>query len=90
MERKRNRKPTDICIGLLLAIAACMGACRQETEVFVPETEQLDTGQAQGKLLGFYLLNEGNMGSIYSILGVKRNTLQRGLNIVNGRKVFVK
>ncbi|MDR0713177.1 MAG: YncE family protein [Bacteroidales bacterium] len=48
-------------------------SCREEAEIFDPETEQVapsesgDNGVRQ-KITGFYLLNEGNMGSNKSTL----------------------
>lgn len=50
----------------LVAILA-LSACRQEVEVFTPEEEQHGETQ-QTEIVGFYLLNEGNMGSNKSTL----------------------
>ncbi|MBR1631390.1 MAG: YncE family protein [Paludibacteraceae bacterium] len=38
-------------------------ACRDDVEVIHPEVIQVDTGSTASVIAGFYLLNEGNMGS---------------------------
>ncbi|MDR2042497.1 MAG: YncE family protein [Tannerella sp.] len=43
-------------------------ACRDETEIFVPEEEKLAPPAEHTAIRGFYLLNEGNMGSNKSTL----------------------
>ncbi|MDR0714863.1 MAG: YncE family protein, partial [Bacteroidales bacterium] len=53
----------------LLAVALLAAACRKETVVFEPEVEQVAPPDSSTKnILGFYLLNEGNMGSNKSTL----------------------
>ena len=34
--------------------------------------------------------NEKKTASIYNLMGIKQNGLRRGINIINGKKVFVK
>ncbi len=46
----------------VLCISACLNACRTEVPVITPEQEQRGTRDTT-PILGFYLLNEGNMGS---------------------------
>ena len=47
-----------------LLFCLCMfTACRDEKEVFTPETEPVTPPVVNAKMLGFYLLNEGSMGS---------------------------
>lgn len=54
----------SLFIVLLFFIAS---SCRKEVEVFINEDTSLDSS-SQGRFLGFYLLNEGNMGSNKSTL----------------------
>jgi DNA-binding beta-propeller fold protein YncE len=51
-------------MGLLLLLAAC----RDETEIFIPDEVEVATPEQAGDIRGFYLLNEGNMGSNKSTL----------------------
>ncbi|MDR1415921.1 MAG: YncE family protein, partial [Prevotellaceae bacterium] len=64
---------------LIAGLCLCLASCREEAEVFLPEvipvappdTATADTtagGAAAARVLGFYLLNEGNMGSNKSTL----------------------
>lgn len=46
----------------LLSLAASMTACRDEEVIFIPETVPV-TDPVFSDISGFYLLNEGNMGS---------------------------
>ena len=50
--------------GLLLLFSGWLGltGCRQDVEVFIPEEEQVSEPEYT-EVAGFYLLNEGNMGS---------------------------
>ena len=45
----------------------CFFSCRSETEIFPPEEEKIDDPEFTS-IKGFYLLNEGNMGSNKSTL----------------------
>ncbi|MDR1455249.1 MAG: YncE family protein [Tannerella sp.] len=45
-----------------LALSICFAGCREDVTVFLPEEEQVSTPEQTG-VAGFYLLNEGNMGS---------------------------
>ncbi|MDR3127402.1 MAG: YncE family protein, partial [Tannerellaceae bacterium] len=47
--------------GFCLLVAGLL-SCREDIPVFVPEVEQL-TSEDSSFIYGFYLLNEGNMGS---------------------------
>jgi DNA-binding beta-propeller fold protein YncE len=60
---------------LIPVLWALLTACRDETEVFIPEEETVtdveegtDTTPKDASIQGFYLLNEGNMGSNKSTL----------------------
>jgi DNA-binding beta-propeller fold protein YncE len=46
----------------LFALAVTFSACRHDEEIFIPETVNVATPE-YSSLSGFYLLNEGNMGS---------------------------
>ena len=51
-----------------LLLLCLLAACRKDAEVFAPETEDVAPPDSAGAMLGFYLLNEGNMGSNKSTL----------------------
>jgi DNA-binding beta-propeller fold protein YncE len=58
-----------------LLIGLCLASCREEAEVFTPEVTHVTSPDTTGltasdtrRILGFYLLNEGNMGSNKSTL----------------------
>ncbi|GHT57875.1 hypothetical protein FACS18945_3090 [Bacteroidia bacterium] len=56
---------------LIAGLCLCLSSCRKDEEILPPEVivvEPSDTLVAQSKLIGFYLLNEGNMGSNKSTL----------------------
>ena len=54
--------------GLLFMLLLC-NACRDEDTIFTPERETITAGESESKeIIGFYLLNEGNMGSNKSTL----------------------
>lgn len=53
---------------ILLALVVCFTACRGEVELNLSEDTQVEQPGAIGKYQGFYLLNEGNMGSNKSTL----------------------
>lgn len=50
---------------ILLCMVFMLSACRNDVEVFIPEEENVGTPMLPGgsPISGFYLLNEGNMGS---------------------------
>jgi DNA-binding beta-propeller fold protein YncE len=52
---------------MMAALAACLAACRNEIEVFEPEVVPVHWPEFSS-VEGFYLLNEGNMGSNKSTL----------------------
>jgi DNA-binding beta-propeller fold protein YncE len=52
---------------LILSAVLLLFACREEMEIFEPEAEQVAPPDSTN-ILGFYLLNEGNMGSNKSTL----------------------
>lgn len=67
MEKRDNtglyRQTTAAALLLIAAIAVFMlGGCRKG-DFIVPATETTVTGGTSGEITGFYLLNEGNMGS---------------------------
>jgi DNA-binding beta-propeller fold protein YncE len=49
-------------------LAASIFACRDDTEIFTPEEEEVTPPEEPANIQGFYLLNEGNMGSNKSTL----------------------
>ena len=51
-----------------LLVATALVACRDETEIFTPEEVEVAPPEATAVIQGFYLLNEGNMGSNKSTL----------------------
>jgi DNA-binding beta-propeller fold protein YncE len=55
-----------ICTALLLWIL--MPACRDDKEIFTPEEVEVAPPEENAAIQGFYLLNEGNMGSNKSTL----------------------
>lgn len=48
---------------LISAMLFVVAACRDDKELLMPETEDVDDITESRDLAGFYLLNEGNMGS---------------------------
>ncbi len=52
---------------MLTLIVVCLSGCREDDEIFEPEIEGLDIPEYTS-IQGFYLLNEGNMGSNKSTL----------------------
>lgn len=48
---------------LLLFVLCMMLSCREEDEIFIPEHVTVSKPEIGGDIVGFYLLNEGNMGS---------------------------
>ena len=66
---------------LLIGVMFLSFSCRDETEIFVPETVKVSIPQFTS-IKGFYLLNEGNMGSNKSTLDYydyKTGTYQRNI-----------
>jgi DNA-binding beta-propeller fold protein YncE len=59
-----RKHPLFFIVPILLLVAS---SCRKDIEVFMNEDTSLDTA-AQNGFAGFYLLNEGNMGSNKSTL----------------------
>ena len=51
----------------LLMVVLCLFSCRNENEIFIPENIPVDKSEYTS-IRGFYLLNEGNMGSNKSTL----------------------
>ena len=60
-------KKTPIHILLISGILLSLFSCRDDTEIFTPETVEVSIPQYTS-IQGFYLLNEGNMGSNKSTL----------------------
>lgn len=48
---------------IILATILSLGACREDQVVILSEKVPVAPPEIQGGLVGFYLLNEGNMGS---------------------------
>lgn len=64
-----NIKPDDMrktilyCSMLLAAFAVCLPSCRKEPGVLPSTPVEVGGGETGGSIKGFFLLNEGNMGS---------------------------
>ena len=56
------------CFSLFVLSLLIMASCRGDDEIFIPENVTVSTPEISGDILGFYLLNEGNMGSNKSTL----------------------
>lgn len=56
------------CFSLFVLSLLMMASCRGDDEIFIPENVTVSTPEISGDILGFYLLNEGNMGSNKSTL----------------------
>lgn len=54
--------------GGIVLLALLLFSCREDYTVIVPEQEKVDTVQTVDSIVGFYLLNEGNMGTNKSTL----------------------
>lgn len=55
---------SPLCIVHYVLCILLLVACRKDVEVFEPEAENVGTPSAAGAdIVGFYLLNQGNMGS---------------------------
>jgi DNA-binding beta-propeller fold protein YncE len=74
-----------ICAGFVLWML--LSACRDEREIFTPEEVEVAPPGAPAVIRGFYLLNEGNMGSNKSTLdyyncetGVYHRNIYAGAN----------
>ena len=65
---KRINKNTYIGIGLSLLFTFSMISCREDIVIAPPVSTQVDSTQTKTEYSGFYLLNEGNMGSNKSTL----------------------
>jgi DNA-binding beta-propeller fold protein YncE len=52
---------------MIVGLCLCLVACRKESEIFQPEVVTVDVPEYTS-IQGFYLLNEGNMGSNKSTL----------------------
>ena len=63
MNRKSILKYFLFAVILILPVA-----CRNETEIFTPEEEEVAPPETTAVIQGFYLLNDGNMGSNKSTL----------------------
>jgi DNA-binding beta-propeller fold protein YncE len=63
---KMNDMRKIICVSLVLC--TLLAACRDDTEIFKPEEVEVDPPAPPAAIRGFYLLNEGNMGSNKSTL----------------------
>ncbi|MCE5331479.1 MAG: YncE family protein [Bacteroidales bacterium] len=65
---KRINKHTYIGTGLSLLFILLMNSCREDIVIDTPVSTQVDSTQTKTDYSGFYLLNEGNMGSNKSTL----------------------
>jgi DNA-binding beta-propeller fold protein YncE len=57
-----------MCCLYLFTVALTVASCRDDQEVFLPEEEPVADAATEASIQGFYLLNEGNMGSNKSTL----------------------
>lgn len=63
---RMNYKPLSVVVGILLLLVV---GCRGEYEIIHSLSHETNVGEENlGQLKGFYLLNEGNMGSNKSTL----------------------
>ncbi len=53
----------NLTIPIISLLVLTIAGCRNETQLLLPEREDAGTVQSTDSLTGFYLLNEGNMGS---------------------------
>ena len=53
---------------LIAGLSLCLFSCRKELEILPPEVIPVAPSEDSGDIIGFYLLNEGNMGSNKSTL----------------------
>jgi DNA-binding beta-propeller fold protein YncE len=58
----------NLGVGMCLAVVFLLSACREDVVVFPSVTTKVDSTQTIVDYAGFYLLNEGNMGSNKSTL----------------------
>lgn len=67
--RFRNTKNTFLkLLVLFFIIPLIVISCRDENEIYIPDEEEVTPGDSIIRYKGFYLLNEGNMGSNKSTL----------------------
>jgi len=57
-----------IVVFLFVHVFLMIHSCRKDDEILPPEIVHVTSPEENGKLIGFYLLNEGNMGSNKSTL----------------------
>jgi hypothetical protein len=65
---KKNNKKRDIYFLIWLTLISSLSACRGDVEILLSEQEDTHTTREVVGYKGFYLLNEGNMGSNKSTL----------------------
>lgn len=65
---KHKRRSCNLAILAMIAASATFTGCRDETDIFTPEKENIAEISQADSICGFYLLNEGNMGSNKSTL----------------------
>lgn len=64
MPKKMIKKKTNTVFTIAVYITCLFGACTGEEEILIPSTyTQLQAPTPHSPIKGFYLLNEGNMGS---------------------------
>lgn len=59
----KNLFATGIRVAMFVIVAMLFVGCRDDKEIVVPENEKVNDVGIQTSVAGFYLLNEGNMGS---------------------------
>lgn len=55
-------------VSILAMALLLVTSCREDDEILTPEEEKVSNGEKTTEIVGFYLLNEGNMGSNKSTL----------------------
>lgn len=60
--RRRNLQ-TFLTFAMFLCLTSLMSSCREDYIIIAPENERVDSAQTVDNTTGFYLLNEGNMGT---------------------------
>jgi hypothetical protein len=62
-----DMKNSYIRILWMAGLVLCLASCRKDDDIFIPETVPVAPSEVTS-IKGFYLLNEGNMGSNKSTL----------------------
>mgnify|MGYP006947026654 CR=1 FL=1 len=75
-------------LALLCFLALCMQSCRDSDTVISSEPEDTGSKAEKGDIMGFYLLNQGNMGSNKATLDFLDLSGDNGENIIYHRNIY--